>query len=122
MNLARLLLLVIYIPVSFVIGLLLGWLVHDITGLWDHYILAFTVPLFGILGVWFIAPYEKFVAICCMYCIGLFLAYSFAFPSYYPESHALAYEPTYKPFIICVIWGFVLVSVIYTYERAAKNS
>ena len=95
MILVRLILLALFIPVSFVIGSMLGWLVHYFTGLWDHYILAFTLPLSGIVGVWFISPYEKTVATCSMYLLGLFLAYSFAFPSYYPEGHELAYEPTY---------------------------
>ena len=121
MNIVRLIMLVVCIPVYFIIGGLIGWPIQHLSGIWDHYILAFTLPLSGILGAWFIAPYEKAYAAIGIYLIGLFLAYSFAFPSFYPENHELAYQQTYMPFIICVVWGFLLASGVWAYENKQQT-
>ena len=83
---------------------------------WENFVAAIILPIIGLISTWYVAPYNKSIAVICMYITGMLLAYAAACPDYYPEQHPLAYTSTYKPFIITIIWASLISTVICVYE------
>jgi hypothetical protein len=112
---------VVLLPVYILIGMVVSDVMSKITDTWDFYYFAFFIPLLGIVGTWIVAPFYRIYNLLFVYLIGIILAYFFSFPSYYPENHPLAYTSTYKPFIIAVFWGAMLVGIFVSYELRKKK-
>ncbi|WP_460224623.1 hypothetical protein [Aurantivibrio infirmus] len=112
---------IILIPIYLLAGLLIGELLSNIFGVWNYHIFSILLPAIGLLFTWYVAPYYKIYNIVFVFLIGLVLAYSFAFPAYYPESHPMAYMPTYKPFMLSVAIGLSLLFILVIYELKRKE-
>jgi hypothetical protein len=112
----RLALTIILIPVYFIISVFVSSLFTKFTGLWDYYFIAFTLPVIGLMSTWLISPYYKSISVLGILITGIVLAFATVFPASYPENHALAYMPTYVPFIITVTTAILITVLICVYE------
>ena len=117
MQYLRVALIIILIPVYLVTGGFLSSFLQSISGVWDHYFAAVILPAIGLLSTWAIAPWNKMFFTCSVYIIGMILARLVAFPAFYPEVHPLAYQATYTPFIITLVWSTFLTIFIFIYEH-----
>ncbi len=111
----------ILIPVYLIVGILLGSLISNITGIWDYYTCALTLPIIGLVCTWFVVPYKKNWAVVGVYFVGIILAYYIAFPAYYPEHHEMAYMPTYKPFIVTLTVSTLILGGLFVASRYPKK-
>jgi hypothetical protein len=112
---------VVLLPVYILIGMVVSGVMSKITGTWDFYYFAVFIPLLGLVGTWIVAPFYRIYNLLFVYLLGVILAYFLALPAYYPENHPLAYTSTYKPFIITVLWGAILVGIFVSYELRRKK-
>jgi hypothetical protein len=112
---------VVLLPVYILIGIVVSDVMSQISGTWDYYYFAIFIPLLGLLGTWIVAPFYRIYNLLFVYLLGVILAYFLAFPAYYPENHPLAYTTTYKPFMVTVLWGAILVGIFVSYELRRKK-
>jgi hypothetical protein len=112
---------VVLLPVYILIGIVVSDVMSQLSGTWDHYYFVIFIPLLGLVGTWIFAPFYRIYNLLFVYLLGVLLAYYFAFPAYYPENHLLAYMSTYKPFIVTVLWGAILVGIFVSYELRRKK-
>ena len=108
----RWILLLAWIPTALIAGIDLSLFISDIINVWEDYVGAIVMPSLGIVVTYFIAPYYKYSSCALMYIIGLFIAFYGFTPSWYPQSHPLAYESTYIPFIITVLSGLITLLIL----------
>lgn len=120
----RFMLLIAYLPSSLIVGMLVSGTIATLIPVWDQYIAAVLLPFMGIVGAWLIMPKYRIAAAVTYFVIGVTLAYMFAFPSFYPEGHELAYQDTYLPFILTVLVGLTcLITLVVTDRlRSTKDS
>lgn len=97
---ARWLLLLIWVPVSIVLGIYVSILLGLLIKVWEEYIGAILLPIIGLSGAFWIAPSNKILICSGTLVIGIEIAYFVFSPSFYPENHPLAYQPTFIPFYI----------------------
>jgi len=104
--------LVLWLPLSLLIGGVASDVIARPLGVWSHYIGAVLLPAVGLVGAWWIAPDRKPESCIAFYLVGIALAYALFCPDSYPESHPNAYEPTYVPFWITVTVATGLLVVL----------
>lgn len=110
MNTFRQLLTVLLIPLYLFVGAVIAqWVSKDI-GIWDMYVGAVVLPLIGLLGTYFVAPYFRIYNLVFIYLIGLILAYLWGYPAQYPEGSEHPYHWTYRPFALTFIWSTILLA------------
>ena len=112
---------VVLLPIYILIGMAVSDVMSIITGTWAYYYSAIFIPLLGLVGTWIVAPFYRIYNMLFVYFLGVILAYFLVSPAYYPENHPLAYRSTYKPFIITVLWGAILVGIFVSYERRREK-
>ena len=105
--------LVVWIPVAVVLGIIVAVGLSDMTGIWQDYIGAVVLPLIGLTGALWLAPWYKRPVCVAVYIIGLSLAYVQFSPSWYPETHPKAYQPTYVPFVMTATVGLAYLAGIW---------
>lgn len=114
--------LVLCVPLSLMIGIFISGLISDITTIWMDYVGAILIPAIGICGAYLIAPIEKVIASIFMYIIGVYIAYYFFAPSWYAEGHPLAYQETYTPFVMAVVFGLLYLALIIWWASIKARS
>jgi hypothetical protein len=112
---------VVLLPVYILIGIVISDIASKYTGIWDYYYLAVFIPVFSLVGTWIVAPFYRIYNLFFVYLLGVILAYFLALPAYYPENHQFAYTSTYKPFMVTVLWGAILLGVLTSYELRRKK-
>ncbi|MBU2705673.1 hypothetical protein KCM76_06755 [Zooshikella marina] len=100
-------------PVAFV----LGELCEKYFNFWSYYFAAFSIPVFGLVGSYFISPISRFGYTVGVFFVGCFLAYVVIFESYYPGWHQLAYSVTNKQFFITIGVASITLLLIGFYHK-----
>lgn len=117
-------LLVLWVPISIVLGIAASVLLSGVIGVWEEYVGAVILPIVGLTAAMWVAPSHKAHACAAMYMVGLGIAYFFFTPSFYPEHHPRAYQSTYIPFFITSGVGllYLIALVMITKKRSALTS
>ena len=117
MEFIRSALIIILIPIYFIVSIFISSLLTKITGVWDYYFIAISLPIIALVSTWFVSPYYKTLSVFGILITGMILARILVFPAYYPEGHEMAYMSTYTPFIITMVTGLIVTVVMLCYEN-----
>ncbi len=100
-----------YMLLLILVAVLGDWLEYT-HKVWMYYVAAVSLPIFGLLGSYILAPIYKLGYMYGVCIVGCILAYIMAFDSYYPEWHEFPYMQTHKPFFITVIVAIITSIII----------
>ena len=107
-------------PVYLLVGVILSEWIAALFDLWYMYVAAIILPFVGLIGTYLTAPCYKAYAVSFMYVAGLLLAYLLVFPVHYPEGVANAYQLTYRPFFLTLVWATCLLVFLMIRIRQKK--
>ncbi len=112
---------VVLLPVYGVAGILIADVFSRLLDVWDYYLYALFIPVIGLVCTWMVAPFYRIYNLLFVCSVGILLAYFFAYTSYYPETHPLAYASTHIPFAITVILGIAITWALIFVERQNRK-
>lgn len=90
-----------------------AWLGY-LFGLWQQAVAAVVLPLLLLSSSYMLAPHIKRLTCLATALLVFFLAFHYAYPSYYPEWHSRAYQVSYLPMrLFCITEIVVLMPMIW---------
>ena len=98
-----------------------SWLVGGALGIWEQPLAGFLTALSVVCTAFYFAPQHKLATATFVLLIGASAAWNILEPSSYPESSALAYQPTHIPIIITYVGGLIGWAISWVLSRRASR-